>query len=91
LDASAAEGLLGTVAPDLTSIQRRTILNEAAGNPLALTELPRALPASSPELAGSGQFRLTRRLEEAARLGLRVSQPARARCCSSRLLTIRTT
>lgn len=44
-DASAA--LLDAHAPDLLPIQRERVLAEAAGNPLAVVELPRSLDATS--------------------------------------------
>ncbi|MBB3732919.1 ATP-binding protein [Nonomuraea dietziae] len=43
LSAEVAAELLDSIAPDLTSAMRAWLLEEAAGNPLALTELPAAL------------------------------------------------
>src|ERR1700756_1488738 len=43
LDEEAAAALLDRTAPDLAADLRRRVLAEAAGNPLALVELPRAL------------------------------------------------
>jgi DNA-binding CsgD family transcriptional regulator len=43
LDAAAADALLGARAPDLPPATRARVLAEAAGNPLALIELPTAL------------------------------------------------
>lgn len=42
LEPAASESLLAAEAPDLPSDLRRRFLDEAAGNPLALVELPRA-------------------------------------------------
>ncbi|MEV5576064.1 AAA family ATPase [Spirillospora sp. NPDC052269] len=59
-DEEAAELLVG-VAPDLSPAARRRVLHESAGNPLALTELSRALGV---DVAGSG-LPLTERLQRA--------------------------
>ncbi|MEJ0028794.1 MAG: AAA family ATPase [Rhizomicrobium sp.] len=61
LDAAAAERLLDARTPDLTSDLRRRFLDEAAGNPLALVELPR----SGHKTAESHWLPLTDRLERA--------------------------
>jgi AAA ATPase-like protein len=61
-DGQAAELLAGS-APDLRPTAHRRLLAEAAGNPLALTELSRTLGASAdPHMA---QLPLTERLERA--------------------------
>jgi len=60
---SAAE-LLDSVAPGLDPLQRRRVLDTAAGNPLALLELPEVLGSIPP--AGSAEhLPLTDRLERA--------------------------
>jgi len=63
LSQADAESLLNAVAPDLPPGVRRRVLAEAAGNPLALTELSRTAGAGS----GSAYARLplTERLERA--------------------------
>ena len=43
LDGTAAATLLDAAAPGLGSLLRSRVLEEAAGNPLALVELPMAL------------------------------------------------
>ena len=48
LSASAADALIRRSAPDLHPIMRARVLAEAAGNPLAIVELARALPLSPP-------------------------------------------
>ncbi len=58
-----AESLLGAIAPDLPPSARRRVLSEAAGNPLALTELPRVV--TSGQAAPAGALALTERLERA--------------------------
>ncbi len=60
LDGSAAEELLALRAPRLDPAARRRLLSEAAGNPLALVELP--LTVARDECAG---LTLTARLEQA--------------------------
>ena len=67
LDETAAAALLDTKAPGLGPLLRSRILEEAAGNPLALVELPIAL---GPEHLGdeellSSRLPLTARLERA--------------------------
>jgi Bacterial regulatory proteins, luxR family len=66
LDSDAAAELLDTSAKQLTVAERTRILDEAAGNPLALIELPLAAGTSEP-----GTLPLTERLERAfaARVG----------------------
>jgi len=58
-----AKMLLDTSAHPLSPVIRDRVLSEAAGNPLALMELP--LTAGRPERAGSGVLPLTQRLERA--------------------------
>jgi hypothetical protein len=62
LDASARQ--LAT-AQQLTTAQRDQILREAAGNPLALIELPIAAAHLGPGTPGPGLVQLTERLERA--------------------------
>jgi DNA-binding CsgD family transcriptional regulator len=62
LSRTEAESLLDVIAPDLPAGVRRRVLAEAAGNPLALTELFRV--AGSGPLPASG-LPLTERLERA--------------------------
>jgi DNA-binding CsgD family transcriptional regulator len=73
LDAAAAAEVLDQREPDLHPVVRARLLEQAAGNPLALVELARALPssASARERLSSTPATLTARLEEAfsARLG----------------------
>jgi DNA-binding CsgD family transcriptional regulator len=59
-DASAT--LLDSVAPGLGLTTRRRLLDEAAGNPLALTELPKAVESAT-GLPVAGPLPLTVRLE----------------------------
>ncbi len=63
LDACAAERLLDVQSPQLPHDLRKRFLDEAAGNPLALVELPRGAPGS--ETAASHWLPLTDRLEQA--------------------------
>lgn len=62
LSEHAAASLLDTVAPDLGPLVRQRLLEEAAGNPLALTELPKTvhMPGAAPL---STLMPLTARLE----------------------------
>src|SRR4051794_40421693 len=64
LDRAASEALLQQCAPDLSTSTRERVLREAAGNPLALAELPAALQ-SIDEDAGPlpDMLPLTARLE----------------------------
>jgi hypothetical protein len=48
LDAPSSRSLLDRVAPHLRDEVRDRLLADAAGNPLALVELPTALPAAEP-------------------------------------------
>jgi DNA-binding CsgD family transcriptional regulator len=63
LSAAAAERLLDVQAPGLSPNLRHRFLDEAAGNPLALVELPRG--ESRPESAETQWLPLTDRLERA--------------------------
>jgi DNA-binding CsgD family transcriptional regulator len=67
LDAEAAAEVLDHGAPDLHPVVRARVLAEAAGNPLALVELARALPSSADSCAPlpSTPSTLTARLEQA--------------------------
>ncbi|MHB8690010.1 MAG: ATP-binding protein [Solirubrobacteraceae bacterium] len=67
LSAAAAAEVLDCSAPDLHPVVRARVLAEAAGNPLALVELARALPASpgTGERLSSTPATLTARLEQA--------------------------
>ncbi len=67
LDDKAASDLLHASAPDFTPGLRRRVLQIAAGNPLALLELPAALRLNDSRLDGllSGNVPLTTRLERA--------------------------
>jgi DNA-binding CsgD family transcriptional regulator len=58
-----AESLLDAIAPGLPPAGRRRVLSEAAGNPLALTELSRVV--SSGVAGPAGALPLTERLERA--------------------------
>ena len=60
----AAAALLDATAPDLSSELRQRVLAEAAGNPLALLELPRAVPGGQ-ALSPVTPLPLTERLEQA--------------------------
>ncbi|QBS45361.1 AAA family ATPase [Nocardia sp. CS682] len=60
----AAAELLQTRAPALTTTARQRLLAQASGNPLALTELPRALRHSGADRVAE-EFPLTARLEVA--------------------------
>jgi DNA-binding CsgD family transcriptional regulator len=71
LSGDAAAALLDAVAPELGPALRQRLLAEAAGNPLALTELPKAVRVLS-GVPGSGPLPLTERLERA--FTARVSQ-----------------
>jgi len=68
----AAGQLLDLHAPDLHPILRARVLSEAAGNPLALVELPRTMPPSALSLAPTT---LTARLEQAFATRLRDLPP----------------
>ncbi len=64
LEPRAAEALIDASGPHLTFEARHRLLREAAGNPLALIELPRAGP-SPPGSPVPGLMPLTERLEQA--------------------------
>jgi len=65
LDDATAEALLDAVAPQLSLAARGRILREAAGNPLALIELPQVVGEYEDEASISGPLPLTERLERA--------------------------
>ena len=67
LSAAAAAEVLDQSEPDLHPVVRARLLEQAAGNPLALVELARALPSSAGarERLSSTPATLTARLEEA--------------------------
>jgi DNA-binding CsgD family transcriptional regulator len=62
---SDSRQLLAAIAPELRSTAQRRILAVAAGNPLALTELPRALDRSSGLADGPEWLPLSGRLQAA--------------------------
>ncbi|GAA3573315.1 LuxR family transcriptional regulator [Nonomuraea rosea] len=64
LDAAAAEELLDAHAAELSAGLRRRVLSEAAGNPLALVELPLAMDTGA-VTTEAGLLPLTARLERA--------------------------
>jgi DNA-binding CsgD family transcriptional regulator len=64
LDRNASSALLDLAAPTLPSELKRRILEEAAGNPLALLELPAAAAGLGTDAAQSGPLPLTARLEQ---------------------------
>jgi DNA-binding CsgD family transcriptional regulator len=65
LAAAAAERLLQDQVPDLEPAMRSTLLREAAGNPLALTELAPLVPDDTRLSMLPAQLPLTERLEGA--------------------------
>ena len=65
LDDSSAAALLDAAAPDLPLTVRSRLLREAAGNPLALLELPGARSPDTAEQSLRGGLPLTERLERA--------------------------
>jgi DNA-binding CsgD family transcriptional regulator len=65
LDAVAAGTLLDAQAPDLSPAVRARVLREAAGNPLALVELPIAMGQIDERERPSAWLPLTTRLERA--------------------------
>jgi DNA-binding CsgD family transcriptional regulator len=65
LDDAAAAGLLDASAPQLPIATRIRVLREAAGNPLALLELPSVIGRSEGEQSMPGGVPLTERLERA--------------------------
>ncbi|MBF6398663.1 AAA family ATPase [Nocardia cyriacigeorgica] len=60
----AAAALIDSTAPDLAPVLRYRLLTEAAGNPLALLELPAVLAAETPD-SGPNPLPLTDRLRMA--------------------------
>ena len=62
---SDSRQLLAAVAPELRSTAQRRILAVAAGNPLALTELPKALDRTSGPADGPEWMPLSGRLQAA--------------------------
>ncbi|MFI6224394.1 AAA family ATPase [Nocardia salmonicida] len=76
LDDHAAAALLEAQAPLLSSTVRQRLLGQAAGNPLALIELPRAMRETTDRVVED--FPLTARLEAAfAARSAELSEPAR--------------
>jgi DNA-binding CsgD family transcriptional regulator len=65
LDPAVAAKLIDASAPDLTTVVRDRLLSEAAGNPLALIELPVAAARLEPGSPMPGLLPLTERLERA--------------------------
>ncbi|MGB0093347.1 MAG: AAA family ATPase [Solirubrobacteraceae bacterium] len=65
LDDVTAEALLDAVAPQLSRAARSRVLREAAGNPLALIELPRVVRGYEDGRWTRGPLPLTERLERA--------------------------
>jgi DNA-binding CsgD family transcriptional regulator len=65
LDDATAEVLLDEAAPGLSASLRARVLREAAGNPLALRELPAAVGRREDEPLPAGGVPLTDRLERA--------------------------
>lgn len=65
LDDAAAATLLDAHAPDLQPAVRERILTEAAGNPLALIELPIAIGHAGDRAVSTAWLPLTTRLEQA--------------------------
>jgi DNA-binding CsgD family transcriptional regulator len=65
LDDTTAAALLDAAAPGLSVIARNRVLREAAGNPLALLELPAVAAQFEGEPAVPGRLPLTERLERA--------------------------
>jgi DNA-binding CsgD family transcriptional regulator len=65
LDDAAAADLLDSRAPGLQAAVRERVLAEAAGNPLALVELPVAMKDVADSLVSPGWLPLTTRLEQA--------------------------
>ena len=74
LDADAAKALLDLRAPGLAPVLRRRLLDEAAGNPLALVELPDSASRVG-EREDSSILPLSARLEQAFADRARDAQP----------------
>ena len=83
LDQASAMTLLDTHARGLAPDLRERLLDDAAGNPLALVELPNALDSEEPvgALAATAPLPITERLERAFGAGRR-SFRLRRGCCS---------
>ncbi|WP_267897900.1 AAA family ATPase [Nocardia suismassiliense] len=76
LDEQSAAALLQAQAPTLPSTVRQRLLSQAAGNPLALTELPRAMRQTTDRMVDD--LPLTARLETAfAARSAELSEPTR--------------
>ncbi len=65
LDEATATALLEAATPDLPLFVRHQVLREAAGNPLALLELPRMAGRHEDHQSAAGGLPLTQRLEHA--------------------------
>jgi DNA-binding CsgD family transcriptional regulator len=65
LDEVTATALLDAAAPDLPLVVRTQVLREAAGNPLALLELPTMAGRHEDHQSAAGGLPLTERLEHA--------------------------
>src|SRR3954465_4250270 len=65
LDEPTAAALLDTAAPDLPLATRNVVLRAAAGNPLAILELPAVVVSGAPAVWVPGGVPLTDRLERA--------------------------
>jgi DNA-binding CsgD family transcriptional regulator len=65
LDDTTAEALLDGSAPDIPATMRARVLREAAGNPLAILELPAVVGSREDEQWPAGGVPLTDRLERA--------------------------
>jgi DNA-binding CsgD family transcriptional regulator len=65
LDEPMAAALLDHAAPDLSELNRQSILSAAAGNPLALLELPKALEQFGDGSVLPGLLPVTERLKSA--------------------------
>jgi hypothetical protein len=78
LDQTSADALLDMQAPDLAPAIRQQLLDEAAGNPLALVELPRGLGFGEPTVGSllSADLPLSARLEQSFALRVGELPPA---------------
>src|SRR5215218_8479169 len=65
LDDTSAAALLDAVAPGFPAVARTRVLHEAAGNPLAILELPAVVGGREDEQRPAGGVPLTNRLERA--------------------------
>ena len=81
LDESASEQVVRAGAPELTPSKRRAVLQAAAGNPLALVELPRAMsrPGAASMESAPWALPLTDRLQQAFAVRLDDLPPATRR------------